>query len=556
MSEAVRLVVWDLDGVFWRGTFAEGPIEYDVHIHAAVIELARRGIISSICSNNDFEQIRRLLTERGIWDYFILPSIAWEPKGPRLKALVEAVQLRPETVLFIDDNRMNLAEARHFVPSIQLADEGFLPGMLDSPLLQGKDDSDLSRLRQYKLLERRYADQQAASTDHIGFLRGSEIRVWIDYDIEANLDRAIELINRTNQLNFTKARLPENQAEAREALRTLLRLHWIQAGLVRVADRYGEYGFCGFYMISNALSGPHFLHFCFSCRILHMGVEAWLFQQLGRPGLVVVGDVLTDLHAPGTPPDWISFGPATGKSVAGHASTVFACVVARGGCDVSAISHYCRPVSGETHEELTTVRNGIEYRSDHSVLLLEATRDVDARSADIFRAVGYEPYDLSSHLFRTWQGRAVMLLSFFGDAYMPIYRHRATGIRVPLLLPTGIGDLAAMPDEALASHPAATTLAELRKVLWDGFDYEGLITEHAFKSNVRSILAALGGSEAYILRPQPSFERNGRVIEYNPVIERLNAWVDDVIGIIPGTTGTSTPRCCASSTKRKYASAL
>ncbi len=533
MPEAVRLVVWDLDGVFWRGTITEGAIEYDVRAHQAVIELARRGIMSSICSNNDLGQIRALLTERGIWDYFVLPSIAWEPKGPRLKELVEAIQLRPETILFIDDNRMNLAEARHFVPSIQVVDESFVPGMLDSPLLRGKDDHDLSRLRQYKLLERRHADQQAASTDHIGFLRGSEIRVWIDYDIEANLDRAIELINRTNQLNFTKARLPESLPEAREALRTLLRLHWIQAGLVRVTDRYGDYGFCGFYMISNVFAGPHFLHYCFSCRILHMGVESWLYQQLGRPELVVVGDVLTDLHAPELPPDWISFGPAAGDSNREQASTVFACVVARGGCDISAISHYCRPVSGETHEELTTVRNGIEYRTDHSLLLVQATRHLDTRSSDVFRAVGYEQRDLTSYLFQRRQGRAVMLLSFFGDAYMPVYRHRATGVRVPLLLPTGIGDLAEVPDEALSGQPAVTALTELRNTLRDGFDYEGLIAEHEFKSNVCSILSALGGSEAYILQSQPSFERNGQIIEYNPVIERLNAWVDELIGRFP-----------------------
>lgn len=91
MSEAVRLVVWDLDETFWNGTIVEGGIEYRQECHDAVIELARRGIMSSICSKNDFETVRAILVEKGIWDYFIFPSIAWEPKGPRLAALVEEI---------------------------------------------------------------------------------------------------------------------------------------------------------------------------------------------------------------------------------------------------------------------------------------------------------------------------------------------------------------------------------------------------------------------------------------------------------------------------------
>ncbi len=80
MCEPVRLVIWDLDETFWRGTLTEGGIEYYQIAHDVVIELARRGIMSSICSKNDFDQVRSILSERRIWDYFIFPSINWDPK--------------------------------------------------------------------------------------------------------------------------------------------------------------------------------------------------------------------------------------------------------------------------------------------------------------------------------------------------------------------------------------------------------------------------------------------------------------------------------------------
>jgi FkbH-like protein len=168
-QEPVRLVIWDLDETFWKGTLTEGGIQYRPEMHDLVIALAKRGIMSAICSKNYLEPVRELLQVKNIWDYFIFLTINWEPKGPRIRALIEAVQLRPPTVLFIDDNRLNLAEAQHFVPDIQVADPTVFLKMLDGPLFKGKDDTDLQRLQQYKLLERRKADETAAGTDNVSF---------------------------------------------------------------------------------------------------------------------------------------------------------------------------------------------------------------------------------------------------------------------------------------------------------------------------------------------------------------------------------------------------
>ena len=217
-AEQVRLVIWDLDETFWSGILTEGGIRYRRSAHDIVIELAGRGIMSSICSKNDFDAVRNILVAEHIWDYFIFPSITWQPKGRRVAQIIENVQLRAPTVLLIDDNPMNRNEALHFVPGLQVADETLLSTMLRDPGFEGKDDRGHSRLKQYKLLESRREDQ-ARHDDNFEFLRSSGIRVLIENDVEAHIDRAVELINRTNQLNFTKRRLSENADEAREQLR-------------------------------------------------------------------------------------------------------------------------------------------------------------------------------------------------------------------------------------------------------------------------------------------------------------------------------------------------
>ena len=74
-------------------------------------------------------------------------------------------------------------------------------------------------------------------------------------DVEAHLDRAIELINRTNQLNFVKRRLPEDIDTARTWLRRELSDFATQAGLIHVSDKYGDYGLCGYFQVLYAEGG-------------------------------------------------------------------------------------------------------------------------------------------------------------------------------------------------------------------------------------------------------------------------------------------------------------
>ena len=260
MTEPVRLVIWDLDETFWKGTLSEGPIALVPETSGIVRELARRGIVSSICSKNDFEQVRSTLQAEDLWDYFIFPSINLEAKGPRINSLIDAVQLRPEAVLFIDDNPSNVEEVRHFNPRVQLAGVDLIPRLLEDPLLAGKPDLGLTRLHQYKALERRKADSASSAGEVSEFLRQSAIRVLILHDLENHLDRIVELVNRTNRLNFTKRRLPQDLQQARTELAEMLQSHEVNAGLLHVADRYGDHGYAGFYLLRN---GVELLHFCF-----------------------------------------------------------------------------------------------------------------------------------------------------------------------------------------------------------------------------------------------------------------------------------------------------
>jgi hypothetical protein len=352
------------------------------------------------------------------------------------------------------------------------------------------------------LLERRQADERetkaASGGDNLAFLRGSGIKVSIEHDLEPHLDRAIELINRTNQLNFVKKRLPEDPAMARAELRELLASHVVQAGIVRVRDNYGDYGYCGLYIMRNQRhTGKKLLQFCFSCRILNMGIETWLYRRLDRPQLTVQGEVLTDVFDESGDIDWISVElPGVAQVEAGTRSidTVFV----RGGCDMRAISHYFGMVAGQVIEEFNTVRSGAMPLICHSVMAMHAMHGIAPEAIEAARPFGYIEEDFSSFLASTKPaGRAVWVLGFTIESGAGLYRHNATGALIPVALQGAKGPLKDLtrrdPDES-GADPAI--VEHLRA----HFSHVGVVPDDVFRDNVRTILAsAPAGTKIFIL---------------------------------------------------------
>ena len=299
VTGAVKLIVWDLDDTLWSGTLSEGEVALDPSRAELIRSLNRRGIVNAICSNNDEEAARAVLDESGLLDEFVFARIGWTPKGPRVAGIIEDAQLRPENVLFIDDLALNRREVRHFSPGIQTAGPEISENMLSLPELAGKDDRGLTRLEQYRVLERKLADRARSDDGNESFLWSCDIRIGIFRDGRDEAERLYELVTRTHQLNFTKRR------PSREDFVAMLADPRFDTGYVRVRDRYGDYGICGFFSVNR--DDATVIDLLFSCRVLHMGVEQWVYDHLGRPPLTVVGEVASSLEGSA---EWIELDPA------------------------------------------------------------------------------------------------------------------------------------------------------------------------------------------------------------------------------------------------------
>lgn len=521
-----KLFVWDLDDTFWKGTLSEGPVErIDAHI-ALVERLARRGVVSSIASKNDPDAARAELERMGVWELFVFPKIAWSPKGPMVRRIVEQARLRTVDLLFVDDIAAHREEVRLANEGIAVAPPEALTGL--DPGRWGKDDPALSRLSHYKILETREEEATTFSGDPLEFLRGAEIEVRIGgrEACLANFERVVELLERTNRLNFSKVRLP------RQGLRALLGDARADVGVVWVRDRFGDYGLSGFYAV---LAGE-LAHFLFSCRVLDMGVEHAVFRQIEaqHPGLrcrfaegLGRGAAFVTLCA--DPP------PASPAS-ASAADTYR--VALKGSCDLeiaaAVLSRYF-----ETSQELQ-----IPLPNGTSDAFSSHTEHLRQRGAPVPDDLGFiGPQTTASRVLDAPFDALIYGLSV--DYWSGLYRRNATGQRVVAgwffcdLFGVDAANeypgFVAWEDE---SGPRGYLAAHRDRIRRD-YTFEGGISPARFEENLRWLCAQVPADRVLILLNVPdagdaSCPHGARV---NPLLReryrQLNAVVDRVVSETP-----------------------
>jgi len=358
LDTKAKLVIWDLDETFWAGTLSEEEVDVPEEHKEIVEELADRGIMSSICSKNTFEQAKERLQEEGIWDLFIFPKIAWKTKGPLVEAILEEAGLRAENTVFVDDNHMNLEEVKYYNDDITVVTPDQIERFLENQHFEGKDDSERSRLQHYKILENKTEDKTEYESNE-QFLQDCDVKVQVLEDPIEHLDRIHELVNRTNQLNFTKNRM------SKEDLRELMESVGVETSALRVTDEYGDYGIVGFV----AMRGEEVIHFLFSCRLLDLEVEQWAYNHVGRPNFDVEGETAVDIGVRDDVP-WIEKADET-ESTGSTEKTVSKvnCLI-KGGCDLEQLAHYLRFQEIDVDTEFNRpVGNGLVSHEEHTSLL-------------------------------------------------------------------------------------------------------------------------------------------------------------------------------------------
>lgn len=286
MAKTVKIVAWDLDNTMWDGVLVEDLAEgltLNTAVRDLIVELDRRGIVNTVVSKNDHDNAYAQLERFGLAEYIVFPHISWEPKSAGLRAAVEDFNVGADTVVFVDDQPFERAEVAAALPAVRVLDVTELDGLLDRPEFSPPVTAESRKRREfYRNEEARSGARATHADDYDEFLRSCGLRLDMLHGTRDMDERIQELVQRTNQMNFSGSKY------SREELERYLDDDRYDHVVMRATDRFGDYGIIGFALIdrwpSRSPAGAVLLHdLMFSCRVQSKRVEhAFLARMLRR----------------------------------------------------------------------------------------------------------------------------------------------------------------------------------------------------------------------------------------------------------------------------------
>jgi FkbH-like protein len=303
-GQARKLIVLDLDDTLWGGVVGEvGWQELRIGGHDPIGEafqdfqralkaLTRRGIVLGIVSKNTesvaltaMRDNPEMILREGD---FVGWRINWQDKAKNIVDLADELSLGLQSIVFIDDSPVERGRVRDALPEVLVPDWPDSPMLyamalrelrcFDAPVVSLED----GKRTQAYIAERQRASMrsQAASLDD--WLQNLQIKVTVESLSPPNLQRATQLLNKTNQFNLSTRRLTE--AELDRWARQPDRGFWT----FRVADRFGDAGLTGLGSIEKEGDTAHIVDLVLSCRVLGRKIEetlvAWLAAQASELG--------------------------------------------------------------------------------------------------------------------------------------------------------------------------------------------------------------------------------------------------------------------------------
>ncbi len=223
-------LITDLDHTLWSGILGEVGVEHvtwsqEAHSQSHAIyqvfldSLAASGVLLAAASRNDAFLTEQALARRDLRldASRLFPVEAnWGPKSDSVGRIIRAWNIGADSVVFVDDSPMELAEVKAAHPDVECL--LFEPGgdqlwtllrQMRSLFAKSKiEDEDLLRLESIRQSAQLQSETARSTPEEI--LRGAEAAIRFSFQPCAD-SRSFELINKTNQFNLNGVRFSEDE---------------------------------------------------------------------------------------------------------------------------------------------------------------------------------------------------------------------------------------------------------------------------------------------------------------------------------------------------------
>lgn len=274
-EKEIKCVIWDLDNTLWDGIILENPsVQPFQHIVECIKTLDERGVLHSIASKNYYDDAIKYLKRFGLDQYFLYPEINWNNKSQSISEIIKNINIGADTVAFVDDQPYELDEVRSVYPDILCIPSKDAWKIIDDDRFKPKHITEDSKMRRsiYMTDMLRNESEKQYKGNSEDFLYSLNMEIIIALAQDHDLDRLVELTERTNQLNTT------GYTYSYEELFELSKSQDYKLLVVGLKDKYGSSGKIGLALLKTDTEGWMIELLIMSCRVLTRGIGTILID--------------------------------------------------------------------------------------------------------------------------------------------------------------------------------------------------------------------------------------------------------------------------------------
>jgi FkbH-like protein len=269
-----KLIVCDLDNTLWDGVIGDGPVDQHSDRQKAILRLKDKGVLLAVSSKNDPTNVRWNEAVVSPED-FVMMQINWGRKASNIRNIANTLNLNANSFIFLDDRPDERETVMEELPGLLALDPNEpetwklmeeWSGILGEATLKDRTGMYKERAERQSYLDESDVDADAA-------YRKLDLRLNLRQATDGDIDRVVDLINRTNQFNTTGIRTTVHEITQPEPRRKIM--------VATARDKFGDMGIIGVLVVSDPVS-PVISHFVLSCRVFGFGVENAMLQSALR----------------------------------------------------------------------------------------------------------------------------------------------------------------------------------------------------------------------------------------------------------------------------------
>lgn len=267
-----KLIVSDLDNTLWRGTIGEAGVSPILERQELLGGLKKKGVLLAVCSKNNPQDVSWQGNHLGASD-FVAARINWEPKPHNLRSIESELKLKRKDFVFIDDSPLERELMAAEFPEVVVLnpdeDQTWRLLRLWTTLLgRGSSEDRTSYYLNEKNRSQSLETSQSSSGDLFEALSNLRLKVKVRDAEKSDLQRAVELINRTNQFNLCGSRTTFREMQG-----------WLNSSDHRIVigqaeDKFGSMGIVCIAVVQLAGNAARIPVFVLSCRVIGYGIES------------------------------------------------------------------------------------------------------------------------------------------------------------------------------------------------------------------------------------------------------------------------------------------